>query len=606
MTVEEPVIELRSGAGTGSEGTTSPKVSSVGSGREGKRPVDLPQVVDAGAPGLDTHHWAGVRRGPRDGDTRSIASSMAAEKDALSVYDNQEYELDSEARDEDTKIAQAAEDDLGLGQGATLLATEPSVMEEEQVVLSPGSSISGLPARGEAEDGTDDAASVGTGPASPRGASRLRESVLRADEPGGDLSGEAAELEAERADTQAQAGSLQDAEEVPPPEAGAEVDVQGSSRAGEGSHSGEPAPRADAGGGDGARREAGGVTTAGPSAEEADAASSGADGAAPPATPGPAPAPAAALTEDDSSPSSEASHEYAANESAIVRLKHSLQAEPSADSPATLAEQGRAMLSLTTAGGAPAPAAAAASQGPGNEAEAEEEEEIEDLTIYRSGEGAGGVPQHGEAGGVPPTSAPPKVEAASFSMEAGPDSGAAAVPAPPSPVVLPEEFNPAWEETFRGLVYADGVDSLGRPVVVLDADRVPAGMKSSAARYVTAHLARLVEGGDYVLVLTARRATLPSMWIMGAYTTLPRPFRKNVKVIVLVRPAGFLRAVLALLRPLLSAKAARKLRQVASLAQIGEATGGEVGVEHLGAAFLASDAAREELGELAAAARGEA
>lgn len=479
-------------------------------------------------------------------------------------------------------------------------------MEEEQVVLSPGSSISGLPARGEAEDGTDDAASVGTGPASPRGASRLRESVLRADEPGGDLSGEAAELEAERADTQAQAGSLQDAEEVPPPEAGAEVDVQGSSRAGEGSHSGEPAPRADAGGGDGARREAGGVTTAGPSAEEADAASSGADGAAPPATPGPAPAPAAALTEDDSSPSSEASHEYAANESAIVRLKHSLQAEPSADSPATLAEQGRAMLSLTTAGGAPAPAAAAASQGPGNEAEAEEEEEIEDLTIYRSGEGAGGVPQHGEAGGVPPTSAPPKVEAASFSMEAGPDSGAAAVPAPPSPVVLPEEFNPAWEETFRGLVYADGVDSLGRPVVVLDADRVPAGMKSSAARYVTAHLARLVEGGDYVLVLTARRATLPSMWIMGAYTTLPRPFRKNVKVIVLVRPAGFLRAVLALLRPLLSAKAARKLRQVASLAQIGEATGGEVGVEHLGAAFLASDAAREELGELAAAARGEA
>lgn len=92
MTVEEPVIELRSGAGTGSEGTTSPKVSSIGSGREGKRPVDLPQVVDAGAPGLDTHHWAGVRRGPRDGDTRSIASSMAAEKDALSVYDNQECE----------------------------------------------------------------------------------------------------------------------------------------------------------------------------------------------------------------------------------------------------------------------------------------------------------------------------------------------------------------------------------------------------------------------------------------------------------------------------------------------------------------------------------
>ncbi len=45
--------------------------------------------------------------------------------------------------------------------------------------------------------------------------------------------------------------------------------------------------------------------------------------------------------------------------------------------------------------------------------------------------------------------------------------------------------------------------------------------------------------GDYVLVFTSRgHARLPSMWIMGAYRSLPRPFRKNVQHVVLVRPSG--------------------------------------------------------------------
>ena len=47
--------------------------------------------------------------------------------------------------------------------------------------------------------------------------------------------------------------------------------------------------------------------------------------------------------------------------------------------------------------------------------------------------------------------------------------------------------------------------------------------------------------GEYVLVFTspqAGTARLPSMWIMGAYRSLPRPFRKHVQHIVLVRPSG--------------------------------------------------------------------
>ncbi|GAB4819641.1 hypothetical protein N2152v2_006687 [Parachlorella kessleri] len=142
-----------------------------------------------------------------------------------------------------------------------------------------------------------------------------------------------------------------------------------------------------------------------------------------------------------------------------------------------------------------------------------------------------------------------------------------------------------WEKTFRGLVYADGVDALGRPVIVINADAVPPNMKSSALVYCRMHLEPI---GHYVLVFTAKKAVLPSMWIMGAYRTLPRPFRKNVQYIILVRPSGFLRAILAFMRPFVSNKAGRKIRAVDSVQEIGDATGGEVTVQHLGAQFNAN------------------
>lgn len=42
-----------------------------------------------------------------------------------------------------------------------------------------------------------------------------------------------------------------------------------------------------------------------------------------------------------------------------------------------------------------------------------------------------------------------------------------------------------------------------------------------------------------MLVFTSSGAAkLPSMWIMGAYRSLPRPFRKHVQYVVLVRPSG--------------------------------------------------------------------
>eukprot|EP00890_Picochlorum_soloecismus_P003325 jgi/Picsp_1/3994/NSC_01506-R1_bcl2 adenovirus e1b 19kd interacting protein like len=161
--------------------------------------------------------------------------------------------------------------------------------------------------------------------------------------------------------------------------------------------------------------------------------------------------------------------------------------------------------------------------------------------------------------------------------------------------ILPQapkvDMGKEWEETFKGLVYVDGIDALGRPVVVLDADAVPPRMKSSALTYVKTHLHPIVTTGDYVIVFTARKAKLPTFWIMGAYQTLPRPFRKNVQYIILVRPSGFLKAILKFMRPFVSKKAARKIKLVDSLGEIAESTGNEVTMHHLGQPFLDADAA---------------
>lgn len=151
------------------------------------------------------------------------------------------------------------------------------------------------------------------------------------------------------------------------------------------------------------------------------------------------------------------------------------------------------------------------------------------------------------------------------------------------------DMGPEWESVFKGLVYEEGIDALGRPVVVLDADAIPPRMRSSAVTYVRAHLHPIVSAGDYVIVFTAKKVSLPTFWIMGAYQALPRPFRKNVQYVILVRPSGFLRAILAFMRPFVSKKAGRKIKLVETLEEIGEATSGEVTMHHLGASFLEHD-----------------
>lgn len=242
----------------------------------------------------------------------------------------------------------------------------------------------------------------------------------------------------------------------------------------------------------------------------------------------------------------------------------------------------------------------------------------EDLAVYTSD--ANGMPQEaaslapvlrnptlgGAAGAAAPDTGPPPVPLSSagpaaFSVQqngapgrmqggisGGASSGAAGTQLP---LVRPL-FPPEWERTFKGLLFMDGVDSLGRPVVVLDADAVPKSMRASALVYVRGCLEPLVNQGGYTLVCTAKHAKLPTMWLLSAYRALPRPYRKNVQWVILVRPSAWLRFLLAFSRPFVSHKAHRKVCVVETLGEVAAATGGEVTVQHFGSAFL--DALAEE------------
>jgi hypothetical protein len=76
-----------------------------------------------------------------------------------------------------------------------------------------------------------------------------------------------------------------------------------------------------------------------------------------------------------------------------------------------------------------------------------------------------------------------------------------------------------------------------------------------------------VRQGPYVLVMvntgrSHKSNRLQASWLVSAYRGLSRPFRKNVKFIILVRPSKPLKAFLTMLRPFLSRKAHRKVIKV--------------------------------------------
>lgn len=146
---------------------------------------------------------------------------------------------------------------------------------------------------------------------------------------------------------------------------------------------------------------------------------------------------------------------------------------------------------------------------------------------------------------------------------------------------------------FEGLVYCETVDSLGRPVVVINTSAIPSKqLRNKAFEHIYQSLHSVVENGPYVLVFASfssdSLSKVSASWVIAAYRKLTKSFRKNVEYVVLVRPNRWLRGIVKLLSMVVKKKSKRKLKQIQFLSEIGNVTSGEVQLEHLSSRVLAS------------------
>lgn len=144
---------------------------------------------------------------------------------------------------------------------------------------------------------------------------------------------------------------------------------------------------------------------------------------------------------------------------------------------------------------------------------------------------------------------------------------------------------------FEGLVYCETVDSLGRPIVVVNTSAIPKkSLRNQAFEYISKSLEGIISKGPYILIFAAinseKLAKVPAAWIISAYRKLTRPFKKNVEYLILVRPNRVLRGILKLLSFVVKKKARNKVKQIPQLPSLGLVTNGEVQVQHLSPQIL--------------------
>ncbi|KAK3257908.1 hypothetical protein CYMTET_33020 [Cymbomonas tetramitiformis] len=145
------------------------------------------------------------------------------------------------------------------------------------------------------------------------------------------------------------------------------------------------------------------------------------------------------------------------------------------------------------------------------------------------------------------------------------------------------------QKTLKNIFRMDGRDRLQRPIVLLDLSRgIPSMDEAVRVQAYLQHRLRPLVCRDYVCVMLfgesppAQAGTRMVRWCMNVYHQLPRPFKKNVQLIVLVNPNSMAMTACALIKPFTSQKAKGKLVMVPSLEHLEEATRGAITVQDLG------------------------
>jgi len=121
-----------------------------------------------------------------------------------------------------------------------------------------------------------------------------------------------------------------------------------------------------------------------------------------------------------------------------------------------------------------------------------------------------------------------------------------------------------------------GTDKLGRPVLVVNACKLPTYGELDFDRflkYFTYTLDKVVEK-EYILIyfhhglIPGNRP--PFSWIRQVYMQFSRKYKKNLKMCYIVHPTTLIKVIINLLRPLISVKFGRKIRYVNHLSGIAD------------------------------------
>uniref|UniRef100_H2ZDR3 Rho-GAP domain-containing protein n=1 Tax=Ciona savignyi TaxID=51511 RepID=H2ZDR3_CIOSA len=147
---------------------------------------------------------------------------------------------------------------------------------------------------------------------------------------------------------------------------------------------------------------------------------------------------------------------------------------------------------------------------------------------------------------------------------------------------------PAWEDSEtkaraefediakHGIIEVSGVDSSGRPVIVVSASKLPSSKEldhKKLLRYLKFSLDKYVES-DYSVVYLhygLNSSNKPSFsWMREAYKEFDRKYKKNLKSLYLVHPTTFIRILMNVFKPLISVKFGRKIRYVNYLHEISD------------------------------------
>ncbi|KAF1803531.1 Rho GTPase activation protein [Mucor lusitanicus] len=127
---------------------------------------------------------------------------------------------------------------------------------------------------------------------------------------------------------------------------------------------------------------------------------------------------------------------------------------------------------------------------------------------------------------------------------------------------------------FKGIsalniIYEAGLDSESRPILVLCADNLPnpdVYDYDLILSFIMARLDEFVEN-DYVLVFFSSPARYRPgwMWLLRAYRSLDRKYKKNLKALYVVHLTRTYRIIFDLANKIISPKFARKLRYIPNL-----------------------------------------